>query len=513
MRKSSQKTLVFVVFAFAGTLLNAQQQPGGEESSSTSEPGKSQREAVINLSGTVIQEDGTAPPGMVRVEMVCDGTVREQVLLDAGGNFSIQFGGKTHSTWVDASTTVSRDPDMNAWLERGSTPPQEGEGPAPEVFTDMRNTGLGQMNLSGCEIRTQYIAGFRSDPIPLGPRSVFDNPDVGVIILQSTHRDPTMTTNVITLAAPPEAVKAYGQARKEMLKSGSDFLSARAELEKAVDIYPEFVQAWYLLGNACLRLKDPAAARVSFEKAISLDDSFTEPYLQLADLEITEEKFGRAAELTGHVKELKPDLPGNRYLDGLANYFLSRLDVAEDSFRFLDRGGHGESYPLTYCYIGLIEAQDGALETAIRRVEECMELAPENVLPQEQRAELRGQVGIWERRLERKASRALPSDGLPNRDPDGARILSLGERGIDIEYKDHPGGILISNVKWYGAAWSAGLRPGDIVVTVNGEQPDKEIFGRLFREIFHGETDQGDFTVWRDGEELTFRAKRAQSQQ
>jgi len=97
----------------------------------------------------------------------------------------------------------------------------------------------------GCEIRAS-LAGFRSDSVNLAGRRMLDNPEVGTIVLHRLANVEGTTISATTLQAPKDARKAYEKALDASRKGKIE--DAQKNLEKAVNIYPQFAAAWSELG-------------------------------------------------------------------------------------------------------------------------------------------------------------------------------------------------------------------------------------------------------------------------
>ena len=80
------------------------------------------------------------------------------------------------------------------------------------------------------------------------------------------------------MSAPKKARKGYKKALKEVKKKKkANYEKAVVELEKATELYPEFSEAWNLLGQVRLQLKDESAAQKAFESAAASDPKYLKP--------------------------------------------------------------------------------------------------------------------------------------------------------------------------------------------------------------------------------------------
>ena len=76
-------------------------------------------------------------------------------------------------------------------------------------------------------------------------------------------------------------MKAFEKARTEWLDQKPD--KAQKDLGKAVQVYPQFAEAWYQLGKIQEASKSRDAAS-SFSKSIAADPNFILPYEHLAPI-------------------------------------------------------------------------------------------------------------------------------------------------------------------------------------------------------------------------------------
>ena len=347
-----KKLLIFAVVAAFG-LIDSQAQSGAEDSSK----GSNQYTRPVLLEGRVLMDDGSPPEGAIKVDLFCRGEVFRQAYTSSNGGFHFQlgsYGARFAGSGMDASVRAPQRGGFPSTM-RGSQEEQF----APVVSVSSTRS----VNLSGCRIYA-VLAGFQSDVIDLGYRGVMDNPELGVIILHRLGGVRGSTVSVKTLRAPKRAKKAYEKAQEELKKDDPDHTKAAKELQKAVKSYSEFAEAWSLLGEVHLELKDPAAARQAFERAIVEDANYVTPYLFLAKLEIEEEQWEKASEFSKRVLELNPYIPLAHYFSAVAGYSSDRFDVAEESLNYLEESGEVANFPVAHYLLGSILAQKGDFSLA-----------------------------------------------------------------------------------------------------------------------------------------------------
>ncbi|MYA80666.1 MAG: tetratricopeptide repeat protein, partial [Acidobacteriia bacterium] len=210
------------------------------------------RRPVI-LSGKVMLGNGMTPPEPVRIYVECDGRRMTTDFTNSKGVFNVDLN-NPHNTFLDA----------------GVGGPWKGHGVCVDRF--------GRVNLFGCQLFAE-LGGYRADPIQLvARRSIFDNPDVGAIVLRRLDGVDGMSISYTSLSAPRKAKKAYGKAFREMRKRGPDLQKAENELETAVGLHSEYAAAWNLLGHARLMKGDRERGRAAFEKAVEAAPKFLDPY-------------------------------------------------------------------------------------------------------------------------------------------------------------------------------------------------------------------------------------------
>ena len=78
--------------------------------------------------------------------------------------------------------------------------------------------------------------------------------------------------------------------------------SAQHDLEKAVQAYPQFAEAWYQLGKVDEVLK-PQDAWPAYSKAAAADPLFSPPYEHLAQLAAQQKKWQEVVDATDKASE------------------------------------------------------------------------------------------------------------------------------------------------------------------------------------------------------------------
>ncbi len=268
------------------------------------------------ISGKVVLEDGTPPPGPVVIERVCNTISRPQGYTDSRGYFSFQLGQNRSQMDADSGPVYGV---QKFWTRSTAAPPSaSGES--------------NLANISGCDLWRASLPGYVSEVVRLDRADFMEHADSVTIVL-SRHT---------SLLAPTPAKKAFDSGRDAMRKD--KLADARKHFEKAVEIFPQYAQAWCQLGIAMERLRDVSGARVAYGKALAEDSKFAKPYLQLAGIAARERNWQELLDTTSRLVEIDPaNYPGMFFLNAVAQYNLRNFEAAETSAREalkLDTGKH-----------------------------------------------------------------------------------------------------------------------------------------------------------------------------
>ena len=378
---------------------STQGRPGtgtGQQQGSLGRTGQQQQQGLnqprfqrpIFLSGKVMLADGTPPGEPVTIERVCWGQRRPETYTDSKGRFSFQLGDKHSLAFADASTSgASNDAFSGAGFNSRGFGSQASPG-APAV------NALGRVDLSGCELRA-VLPGYRSESIQLNQRSVFDRPDVGVIILHRIAKGQGISVSATSLAAPKQARKAYEKALKELRKKDAESRKPKKaikELEKAVAQYPEYAAAWTLLGRTRLSINDKEGAREAFDQATQADPKYLSPYIPLLRMELQEQRWVEVNLVSERLLSLNPHMTEVRFYRAVAAFNLGKMDLAEDLVLDIQSGEGGKKFPATHRLLGMVHARQGNFPLAATAYRDFLVAQPMGPVAKD----LRRQLTDWE---------------------------------------------------------------------------------------------------------------------
>jgi Tfp pilus assembly protein PilF len=90
-------------------------------------------------------------------------------------------------------------------------------------------------------------------------------------------------SGTLSSAVPKEALNEFDLGKSQLL-SGSDPATAISHLEKAVSIYPDFLQAHLLLGTAYMDMHQTEKAEASLKRVLAIDPKTQQALMALGEL-------------------------------------------------------------------------------------------------------------------------------------------------------------------------------------------------------------------------------------
>jgi Tfp pilus assembly protein PilF len=322
----------------------------------------------IYLTGRVAIDDGSALPGPVTIERVCNGATHTEGYTDMKGTFGIQFGNEA-GVFQDATDSPSR-----------SSMSGMGGGSAGTLGGSGSNSGMGaggsqDRMLMNCELRAK-LPGFRSQSIMLAGRRPMDNPDLGTILMHRDAPGEGSTVSATTLNAPKAARKAFEKGQEYLKKNKP--ADAREEFEKAVQIDQVYAAAWCELGKLQAEFGDADMARGSFRVAMKSDPKFVSPYLELSMLALNDKKWQETADLTDQALRLDPfDYPQAYLFNAAAKYNMQEVDAAEKSIKEADRLDSRHQFPEVAHLYGAILQYKKDYPGAVLKYRAYLKMAPD----------------------------------------------------------------------------------------------------------------------------------------
>jgi Tfp pilus assembly protein PilF len=134
------------------------------------------------------------------------------------------------------------------------------------------------------------------------------------------------------LAIPDRALRDYVEAQRDLEKRDVD--AAEKHLEHAVELAPQFANAWNTLGTMAYQTRRFPLAEQRFRQALKQDPTAYEPLVNLGGVLVTLHKLDEGLEVNVHATLTRPnDALANSQL-GMTYFELGQFDAA---VKYLER--------------------------------------------------------------------------------------------------------------------------------------------------------------------------------
>ncbi|MGA3190312.1 MAG: tetratricopeptide repeat protein [Bryobacteraceae bacterium] len=312
---------------------------------------------AVFFSGTVTLQDGSKPPEPVRIQRVCKGSARDETQTDSKGQFSFKVVAGGNETSTADSAQASKPPDLNRPYGQST------------YYSNPLTTAL-----RDCEVQA-VLAGFWSERVSIALKNTLDDTRIGTIILHPVSPGQALTVSATTLAAPPNAAKAYEKGASAMREQHWD--AAQKELTKAVTAYPKYAIAWFELGVLRQTRNDLAGAADAWKEALKSDPKYVKPYEVLAALSERQQNWTDSEKYSHDWIQLDPENFPVAYLyNAIANAQLHKMEQAEIAAR---QGLHLDKerrIPRLSYVLGLILMEKHEFSESAKCLRTYLELAP-----------------------------------------------------------------------------------------------------------------------------------------
>jgi tetratricopeptide (TPR) repeat protein len=195
------------------------------------------------------------------------------------------------------------------------------------------------------------------------------------IVLKRVGLHEGSTVTATSLNAPEPARKAYGKGVNAM--TDEKWAAAQKNFEKAVEIDPDYAQAWSALGEVLKEQSKGTEARAAMEKAVQADPKYIKPYIQLAQLDLQEKRTEDAAAIAGKGVALNPqEFPDLYFLYAAANFNLKHFDLAEANARRAIDLDKDHEVPRAEVLLGTVLIAKGDRSGALEHFRKYLEIVP-----------------------------------------------------------------------------------------------------------------------------------------
>ncbi len=130
-----------------------------------------------------------------------------------------------------------------------------------------------------------------------------------------------------SLSVPESARKKYAESQKDLARH--DVEAAKRSLKAAVELAPQFTQAWNALGMIAYQTHQLDVAEQYFRTAIAAEPAAFEPAANLAGVLLSEGKFEESLSVNRGALTSRPTDPLANVQAGIAHFALGDFDSAE----------------------------------------------------------------------------------------------------------------------------------------------------------------------------------------
>ena len=184
---------------------------------------------------------------------------------------------------------------------------------------------------------------------------------------------PGSVMSVKSANVPPAAIKEY-EAGAQTLSSGKDLGSAIKSFKKAIEIAPNFTEAYTLMGMAYLGQKKFDDAEKNFVKAAEIDSTSAPAFIGLGEAQNSLGKFGDAQQTLAKAVTLAPDSAEAHYELAKSLWGLNRWSEAEPEATKAIALNPG--YADAHVLMGNILLRKRDAAGALKEFQESLRLAP-----------------------------------------------------------------------------------------------------------------------------------------
>lgn len=183
------------------------------------------------------------------------------------------------------------------------------------------------------------------------------------------------SVSAVELSVPQKAKKEFVKAQE--CTTRLDTKGAIEHLKKAVEIAPQFVEAWNNLGTIAYRTKEFEQAEKYFREALKHEPESYYPLVNLGGTLLSMGRFEESMPLNQQSVEMVPNDPLAQAQLGQNYFYLGRLDAAE---KYLKQAKSLDPGHFSHPQLLLMEiyAKRNQVPEAILEMEEFLKLHPDS---------------------------------------------------------------------------------------------------------------------------------------
>ena len=192
-------------------------------------------------------------------------------------------------------------------------------------------------------------------------------------VVSNRASEPARAVSSRMLAAPPIARREYEQGVAKLKDSPRESVE---HFRKAIKEYPDFAEAYTMLGLAYMQLKEGLEAAAVLKKAIQIDSKLASAHMLLGKIYLDAKEFEVAEKLLLRSITLDPSAWDAHYEIARCYFNLRRLD---DALRHAEIA-HGETAPASAVHLLLVDIylKRGEKQKALSELEEFSKADPKS---------------------------------------------------------------------------------------------------------------------------------------
>jgi len=277
-----------------------------------------------------------------QVEMVVtlgfdDGSPFNSQPQSGGMNTASEAGRKTRETSGQHSRDASFNTQIRVQLQETSGAVADEKSPNAEgkVSFVVRNGNEYRIRVMGPDIEETFVENLQP---------AFGDKLVSIVLhRKGAPKVETGSENIISasrLKAPEAAKKAIERGARAL--NAQDYLEAKRDFLKAIELYPEYDLAYNNLGVALMELGEKAAGERAFAKAVELNANFPRALVNLAKVQLQRKDYKHAEDYLQKALVSDPLNAQVYFLLTQAHFFSAQYEAAVQDVKKMHALNHGE---------------------------------------------------------------------------------------------------------------------------------------------------------------------------
>lgn len=199
---------------------------------------------------------------------------------------------------------------------------------------------------------------------------------------RSVSATSTPSSLLVNAAIPAEAQKEFDQGQTD-LKDSKNLQTGIAHLEKAISLYPKFLEAHLLLGTAYITSKQLDKAEHELHRTLEIDSKVTAAYFALGDVYRQKQKYPDAEKVLLDGLKLEPKSPLGHFT--LGQVYFAKGDITKAGPEVGQALQLKPDYAEAYLLAGNLFLKAHNASSALQMYEQYLRLEPKGEYAQQAR--------------------------------------------------------------------------------------------------------------------------------